>query len=218
MNDSLKRRGLLLCIVGPAGSGKTSLSARLCACIQKDLKVSVSVTTRKAREGELEGESYFFVSETRFDQLIEQREFVEWEQVHGFRYGTLKRTLNEAVESGQDLLLRIDIRGAISLKRLFPRDTVIVFLVPPRFAELKTRLQNRSPVANEELSRRLETASKELNLLVSELNSGLIDYVLVNDKFDASINALIAVVTAERMRAERISIEDVRNLSIEAGQ
>lgn len=180
------------------------MAHKLVSKLNGTIKVSVSATSREARPGELNGQSYYFLSRDDFEKKIAVSEFFEWEENHGNLYGTLKSTVEQARTGDSDLLLVIDIRGAITIKNNFPKDTVIIFLTPPNYTELVARLDARGKLSSEERQRRLETTKRELSLLKEDLKGKhLIDYLVVNDKLEDAEIELISIIIAERLRAER---------------
>ena len=209
----LKRTGMLLCMIGPAGGGKTTFTQRLLAHQHDSLHLSVSVTTRTARPNERDGSSYFFVTRPEFEAKIQRGEFFEWEEIHGNHYGTLKATVDQALSGNSDLLLDIDIKGALRFKKALPLNTVVVFLVPPSVAILKSRLQARGSITPTELATRLGTAEREYRTLLELADQpGAVDYFVVNDVAEETYQTLQAIVSAERVRLIRLSKDDVRSI------
>lgn len=196
----MEPQGILFIVSAPSGAGKTSLCKEVLGRVQADglrpLRWSCSYTTRAKRAGEVEGRDYFFVSDAEFDRMVRAGEFAEWATVHGKKYGTSLRYLQEAEAEGIDLLLEIDTQGARQLREKYPRGRFI-FILPPSWSALAGRLKGRGTDAAEEVARRLETARSE----VEEL--GLYDYLIVNDQFDRAADELEAVVRAEGCRRER---------------
>jgi guanylate kinase len=173
--------------------------------------LSISATTRTPRENERDGSSYFFLSREAFRAKAAAGEFFEWEEIHGNLYGTLRSTVDEALERGHDLLLDIDIRGALNFKRALPNSTVIVFLVPPSIEVLKKRLLARGKISEQELQTRLGTAEREYQqLLELQDKPGAIDYFVVNDSVEDTYALLNAIVAAERARLIRMKQSDIR--------
>ncbi|MCL4152610.1 UNVERIFIED_CONTAM: hypothetical protein GTU68_013453 [Idotea baltica] len=196
-----------MCLIGPTAGGKTSVSKTLLSENVETLKLSVSVTTRTPRTGEIDQKDYYFISEEDFKTKIHNKEFIEWEVNHGMYYGTLKEALEN---TSTDLLFDIDIKGAIKLKALFPERTTVVFFVPPTFEELKLRLNKRGNISQEEMDRRFETMKLEYSTLLS--NKGLIDYFVVNDCFDEACTHAHSILEAERSRLSRISLEYINSI------
>src|ERR1700687_38385 len=180
-----------VCIISaPSGSGKSTLVDRV-RQIVPGLRFSISYTTRAARGGEQNGREYYFICRTEFEEMIRKDEFLEYADVFGNYYGTARRFLREAQEEGKDLLLDIDVQGAAQIKRKIPA-AVSIFILPPNRQELEKRLRTRSLDAEEVIQRRLVTASREIE------NYDKYDYILVNDRLDESIQALTAILLAER--------------------
>ena len=194
--SSPARRGLLLVISSPSGAGKTTLARRLAA--EFDLRFSVSYTTRSPRSGELEGKDYCFVSNARFDAMIAAGEFAEWAVVHGNRYGTSIATVEDSVRSGTDCLFDVDFQGGQQLRRQWPDDSVLCFILPPSMDELERRLRRRNTDAPEVIDRRLAMACKELE------HYDEYDYLVVNDHLPRAYDELRAIyVAAHTLRPRR---------------
>lgn len=205
MKSSLKRKGILFVMIGPSGSGKSTLCSRLVRDFEKSLRYSISVTSRPPREGEVDGRSYYFVSREEFIARRDRGEFFEWEETHGNLYGTLRASLENGIESGHDLLFQIDIRGAMTMKKNFPDNTVAVFIIPPSFESLRERLLTRGPVEQSELERRFRTARQEYETLQSlHADRDAIDYLVLNHSLEDAYTEVRAIVTAERSRFGRM--------------
>lgn len=210
MERKLNRKGILFVVIGPSGSGKSTLCSRLVREFDQDLHYSISVTSRPPREGEVDGASYHFVSREEFLARRDRGEFFEWEETHGNLYGTLRATLENGINSGHDLLFQIDIRGALTMKKNFPDNTVAVFVIPPSFEALRERLVSRSPVAPAELERRFATARQEYETLQGlHANKGSIDYLILNSSLEEAYSQIRAVVMAERSRYGRMEKRSV---------
>lgn len=210
----MERIGILFCLVGPAGGGKTSIAQKLLAEPNTVLKASVSVASRAPREGEIDGISYKFVSRNHFEKMISEKAFFEYEEIHGNFYGTLRSNLEEVKGSGNDLLLVIDIKGALNVKKNFPKNTVICFLVPPSREVLEKRLSGRGVISKEDFSKRLETAKTEYKALQRDISaSGEIDYLVINNELDKSYQTVSAILMSERQRLGRISNKTIKDLS-----
>lgn len=201
----LVRQGIIFILIGPAGSGKTTFCARLIGEFAPSLRYAVSATSRKPRQGEVSGVNYIFLNRDEFEQRVRQGDFFEWEEIHGNLYGTLRHTLEEGINQGCDLLYQIDIRGALNFKRSFPKNTVVMFLVPPSFEVMRSRLVARGGADSAELERRFATARTEYETLQSLAeSSGDVDYFIVNKDIEATYEQVRAVVISERVRFSRI--------------
>lgn len=191
-NELPGRLGSVFVISAPSGAGKTTLIQKLRASV-RGLVFSVSYTTRPPRAGEKHGREYYFVSQQEFKRRAAQGEFVEWARVHSQYYGTSWRTLREAQEVGQDILLDIDVQGYRKLRRRIP-DTVSVFVVPPSFADLKERLRRRHEDSPDVIAERLAMSRREV------AHWKEYDYVIVNDRLSTAAQALRNIVLASRLR------------------
>jgi len=194
-------------ISAPSGSGKSTLVDKAREIVS-GLDFSVSYTTRPPRGNEQNGREYYFVPRSEFEEMVRKDEFLEYADVFGHCYGTAKRFLREAERSGRDLLLDIDVQGAEQIKRKLP-EAVSIFIMPPDRKILESRLRKRSLDAEEVIQRRLVTASREIE------NYEKYDYILVNDRLDESIEALTAILLAERLKRSRIrgSADDAETLA-----
>jgi len=198
MTITLSRHGILFVVSAPSGGGKSTI---LRALLSSDdtLDYSVSVTTRPPRPGEVHGQSYWFVAEEEFKRMIKQGQFYEWARVHDYLYGTRKDLIAEKLSKGRDVLLDLDIQGALNVKRLSP-NAVIIFLLPPSLAELEKRLRERKLDSEEIIQVRLSNGRKELE------HTGKYDYVIVNDALDETIETAKAIIRAERARTSRLTV------------
>ncbi len=184
----------LVVVSGPSGVGKTTLIDRLLA-IDPLTRRSITATTRPPRTGEVEGRDYFFVSRARFEAM-KSGELVEWAEVHGESYGVPRSYLDRERAAGHDVILNIDIQGGDRVKQVFP-NAVMVFILPPSFAALETRLRGRGDVPEEEAAVRLANARTELTA------AARYEYLVVNDDLNRAAAELAAIVVAERARRER---------------
>ncbi len=186
MNTS-SRHGNILVISGPSGVGKGTLIQEVA---QKDplVKISVSATTRPPRTYELAGEHYYFVSDSEFDDLITRNEFVEWAKVHEHRYGTLKEEIKKTIESGKDIILEIDVQGAHSIRQSDLARTFTIFISPPSFQDLISRLNQRNTEHPEMIQSRLLVAGKELASI------GEYDYIVVNDRLEDAVSQVLNIL------------------------
>ncbi|MEM7701470.1 MAG: guanylate kinase [Pseudomonadota bacterium] len=194
--DKLHRRGLLFILSSPSGAGKTTLSRKLLDA-DPEIKLSVSATTRAPRPGEIDGIHYHFVSEARFDVMIEEDEFYEWAEVFGYRYGTPKGIIREGLKTGQDYLFDIDWQGTQQLKQKDDQDVVTVFVLPPSLTELRRRLESRNQDTAEVIDARMERARAEISHWAEY------DYVVINDNIEDCFARVREVLDAERMRRTR---------------
>lgn len=187
---------LLVVVSGPSGVGK---DAALVGIKEARLPLHhvVTATTRPKRPGERDAIDYHFVSEKRFQQMVETHQFLEWAKVYGNYYGVLKKDVKEALDKGLDVIVKVDVQGAATIKRITP-DAVLIFLMPPSKQELVNRLKQRHGQLDNELYSRLETAQEELECLP------LFDYVIITqkDKLDVTVSEINAIVTAEKCRVQ----------------
>ncbi len=177
----------LIIISAPSGSGKTTL----CKSIQEEIsniKWSVSYTTRKIRKMETNGIDYQFISESTFKKFIEESFFAEWEQVHGFYYGTSKDSIDNIVENNEMLLLEMDVKGALSIKKLYPNKTFSIFISPPSIDHLRKRLQKRGTDSNYRINIRLQRFKEEMKYVRR------FDFNLLNDDFEIAKGQLLDII------------------------
>lgn len=185
--------GLLIVLVGPSGTGKSTILKQLFA---RDARMafSVSHTTRAPRAGEVDGEAYHFVSDATFDAMVAEGAFAEWANVHGRRYGTARAEIDRLRAAGRDIVFDIDVVGALNLCRAYP-DAVSVFLLPPSLAELEARLRGRGTETAENLALRLANARAEI------AQAQAFRYLIVNASVATAAETLAGIVVAERHRA-----------------
>ena len=153
-------KGILFIVSGPSGTGKTTIIKRILKEFP-DIIYSVSATTRKKRSNEKNGEDYYFISEEEFEQKIKRDEFAEWEKFYDYYYGTLKKYIDDSLESGKNVLMEIDVKGALTIREKYP-DAVLIYIYPPSFEELKIRLKNRRTEDEVDYQKRIERAEFEL--------------------------------------------------------
>lgn len=192
-----KRLGIIFILSAPSGAGKTTLYNGLRKAYP-DIELSVSGTTRAKRPGEVNGRDYRFLSEAQFEKLRRSGEFVEWARVHNYYYGTPKKPLERCVRAGRDILLDIDVQGASQIKKTCP-EAVSIFLLPPSLKELKRRLAARGTDDKEIIRRRLANAQGEIGEIIHY------DYFVVNHEVGAAVQALSAIVEAERSKISRVT-------------
>lgn len=195
MAVTIKRRGMLLIISGPSGTGKGTLVKKL---MENDptFRLSCSLTTRKPRHGEVEGVHYHFVSEEEYQRLVDENAFLEHATVHGHHYGTLRKPVEEMMQRGDNVLLEIDPQGAISVMEN-TKDYVSVFILPPSFENLRVRLHTRNTDDPVEIERRLNNARGEVK------KADRYQYAIINDDLELAFAQLQAIVNAEKLRTIR---------------
>jgi guanylate kinase len=202
---SIKRRGLLLVLSSPSGAGKTTISRKLFEDDGK-LRMSVSVTTRPKRPGEIDGTHYYFVTREKFDEMVAQGELLEHAIVFGNCYGTPRGPVMQALENGQDIISDVDWQGTQQLKEHVRDDVVTVFVLPPTIEALKERLQIRAQDTPEVVQARMAKSSDEMSHWPEY------DYVIVNDDLDTSVRQVQAILDAERKRRTRqVGLSDFVN-------
>jgi guanylate kinase len=188
-------KGLLYVITAPSGAGKSSLIKALLAQ-DPGLALSVSYTTRAPRPGEQDGREYHFVDLPRFQSMLERGEFLESAEVHGHRYGTSQKVIEQTRAAGRDLLLEIDWQGAEQVRRLHA-DCIGIFILPPSLAELERRLRKRAQDSDAAIRRRLQNAVEEMSHAVE------FKYAIINNNFDEALQDIAALVRAERLATGR---------------
>ena len=193
--SSLEHRTCPVVLSAPSGAGKTSIARALVKEIE-DVVFSVSATTRPARDHEVDGVDYHFVSEAEFRAMIEADELVEWAEVHGHLYGTSREALQAAREEGRFLILDVDVQGAMQMRDRIP-DAVLVFVLPPSADALVERLTERGTEGEDNVTQRIENARGELE------QASRFDYIVVNENLDHAINDVRSIVLAEGRRTDR---------------
>lgn len=189
---SMEYPGNLFVVAAPSGAGKSSLVKAL---LELDSRVqpSVSHTTRAPRGQEKHGREYFFVSQGEFDAMVTGNAFLEWAHVHGHRYGTSRRAIEERISQGADVVLEIDFQGAIQIKRIFA-NAVLIFILPPSWEELRSRLERRGEDSPEVIELRLKNAALEM------AQAREFDFVIINELFERALFDLKAIVHAQRLK------------------
>jgi guanylate kinase len=196
----IKRRGLLIVVSGPSGAGKGTICENLLRT--KDyIHPSVSTTTREPRTGEVAGVDYNFITKDAFEQKIKNDDFLEYAQVYDNYYGTPRDFVIEKLAKGEDVLLEIDIQGALQVRQKFP-EGIFVFILPPSMKELKNRIINRGSETKESLEKRFTSAFKEIKFLKKY------DYFIVNDKVEKATDTLISIIEAEKSRVVE-NVDDI---------
>ena len=184
----MSNSGKLIIFAAPSGAGKSSLIKKIIKDSENNLELSVSATTRLPREGEIHGKDYFFISEKEFNELKNNEAFLEFANVHGHQYGTLKSFVDEKLEEGIHVILDIDVQGFTQIQSAIIKDIVSIFIIPPSFDELKRRLILRGLDSNDVIDKRLENARKELEQAEN------FDYLVLNDDFNMAYNEITSII------------------------
>lgn len=192
---SRRKKGMLVVVSGPSGVGKSTVVRRLLK-LDKDLKLSVSATTRPPRPGETHGEHYFFITQAEFDKKVKKDEFLEWAKVHNYYYGTLHSVIKEDLVKGKTVVCEVDVQGAASIKQVVEEgrlaaSAVFVFLIPPSVDILAFRLKKRKTEDEEVVNYRLRAAIAELQVMEKY------DYIVVNDKVETAAEKIRAIINVE---------------------
>ena len=184
--------GNLFVVAAPSGAGKSSLVKALME-LDAAVRPSVSHTTRPPRGQEKDGREYHFVSDEAFDALIQQEAFLEWATVHGHRYGTSRESIEQRIAQGADVVLEIDYQGALQIKKIFA-NAVLIFILPPSWDELRSRLQNRGEDSLDVIETRLKNAAHEMS------QAPKFDFVIINELFERALFDLKAIVHSQRLK------------------
>ena len=196
LNKKIKRSGIRLVVSSPSGAGKTTLARKLISR-DRDINLSISVTTRKPRSSEKNNKDYIFVSEKRFNNMIKKNMFLEHAIVFGNQYGTPRNPTMKKIKLGKDILFDIDWQGTQALKEKEPKHLVSVFILPPSTKELEKRLLNRGQDSKEEVKKRMAEANSEITHWPEY------DYVIVNDDIKETLKKLKSILNAERLKRNR---------------
>ncbi len=196
MLKRIKRLGIMLVISSPSGAGKTTLARKLLK-EDKNIDLSISVTTRKKRESEFNKKDYIFVNNDKFNEMIKNDEFLEHAEVFGNRYGTPKKPILKKLNQGQDILFDIDWQGTQALKEKEPKHLVSVFILPPSTKDLELRLLQRGQDSQEEVDKRMSKANSEITHWPEY------DYIIINDNIEVTLKNLKAILDAERLKRIR---------------
>ncbi|SHH09827.1 guanylate kinase [Tepidibacter thalassicus] len=191
----MKREGLLIVVSGPSGAGKGTICKELLRK-NSEIKLSVSATTRSPREGEIHGVNYYFITKETFQDMIDKDEFLEYANVYDNFYGTPKKYVFETLSKGEDVLLEIDIQGAMSVKQKYPNG-VFVFILPPSLEELKNRIVKRGTESEEDIKKRFGSALSEIEKIENY------NYFIINEDVEKSACELQNIINAEKNRVSR---------------
>lgn len=192
MSKRNKTRGKLYIISGPSGTGKGTICSRIME--ERKLSLSISMTTRAPRDGEKDGQSYYFVTKEEFENKIKEDKMLEYAKVFDNYYGTPKDKVISRLERGIDVILEIDIQGGLQVRSKMPEDSVLIFILPPSLEELKNRLKLRGTESIEAIEKRLSKALDEIRFI------GEYDYYIVNDDLEKAVGEALSIVDAERLR------------------
>lgn len=195
----VKKKGLLIVISGPSGAGKGTICKKL---VEKheNINLSVSATTRKPREGEIEGVSYYYKSKSEFENMIDNDEFLEFAKIYENYYGTPKKTIFDEINKGNDVILEIEMQGAMQIKKSYP-EAVFVFILPPSLSELKSRIVGRGTETNVQIEMRFNSAYNEIKLV------GEYDYFVFNNVVEKSVEDIEKIIMSEKMKVIRYKDE-----------
>ena len=192
----MTKRGLLIVLSGPSGVGKGTVRAAIFAKGEQKFVYSISATTRSPRTGETDGVDYFFKTREEFEQMIQNKQLLEYAEYVGNYYGTPLEYVENTLATGKDVFLEIDVQGAIQVRELMP-DGVFIFLTPPDLNELESRIVNRGTDSDEVIAKRMKTAREELELMK------YYDYSVVNDTVDNAVQKIEAIIQTEHLRIIR---------------
>ncbi|MDR1122662.1 MAG: guanylate kinase [Endomicrobium sp.] len=190
--------GNIIIISAPSGSGKSSICEAVLAEGKKNINYSISYTTRPPRKDEKNGKNYYFISENKFKQMVEEKKFVEWAKVHGsYYYGTSKELLNKALSAGKNIILEIDVQGGVNIKKQYPNNSCMIFIMAPDFKTLKKRLTTRNKDCKETIYMRMLNAKKELKYLPKY------EYLVINKKLDEAVYAVKTIIKSLEYKIEK---------------
>ncbi len=204
----LNKRGLLIVLSGPSGVGKGTIRKAMFEKENHNFSYSISMTTRKPREGEEDGKDYYFVTKEEFLKRIDEGKFLEHAQFVGNYYGTPLDKVNEQLELGKEVILEIDVAGAMQVKKLVP-ECVLIFILPPSKESLYERLEGRGTETEEVIRQRIETANKELLIAKNY------DYAVINDKVDKAVDKIIEIIDSEHLRVDRFINDYLKSINLE---
>jgi len=181
-----EKKGEIIAVSAPSGGGKTTIVKKI---LEKypDIIFSISATTRPKRENEVEEKEYYFINEKKFKDTIDNNKFVEWEKFYDYYYGTFKNYIDDNIIKGKSVLLEIDVKGALSIKKIYP-DSHLLYIMPPSFDELVKRLKNRKTETEEDLNKRIERAKMELS------QKDKFDYIIINNNLNKAISETLILI------------------------
>ncbi len=185
---------MIIVISGPSGSGKSTIVSLL---KKEDFYYSISFTTRKKRESEINGKDYFFVSEKEFKEMIKKGKFLEYAKVYGNYYGTLKENVVKALKEKKDVILDLDTKGSLNVKRIFKDDAILIFIITDSIDTLKERLIKRKTESKEEFERRINAVKKEIK------DGKKFDYIILNKSVDGALKEIKDIINSERKKVKR---------------
>ncbi|ALC91040.1 guanylate kinase [Bacillus sp. FJAT-18017] len=204
----MQEKGLLIVLSGPSGVGKGTVRKEIFSQPDTSFEYSISMTTRRPREGEVHGVDYFFKSREEFEELIAQGKLLEYAEYVGNYYGTPVDYVRETLDSGKDVFLEIEVKGAKQVREKFP-EGLFIFLMPPSLTELKNRIVTRGTESEDLINNRMLTAREEIEMM------HLYDYVVENDRVELATDRIKAIVTAEHCRRERVEERYIKLLEAE---
>ncbi|WP_043933384.1 guanylate kinase [Bacillus sp. EB01] len=204
----MQEKGLLIVLSGPSGVGKGTVRKEIFSQPDTSFEYSISMTTRRPREGEVHGVDYFFKSREEFEELIAQGKLLEYAEYVGNYYGTPVDYVRETLDSGKDVFLEIEVKGAKQVREKFP-EGLFIFLMPPSLSELKNRIVTRGTESEDLINNRMLTAREEIEMM------HLYDYVVENDRVELATDRIKAIVTAEHCRRERVEERYIKLLEAE---
>jgi len=181
-----EKKGVIIAVSSPSGGGKTTIVKKILERFP-EIIFSISATTRPKRENEVEELEYFFISENEFKKKIRNGEFVEWEKFYDYYYGTFKKYIDDNINEGKPVLLEIDVKGALSIKKIYP-DAHLLFIMPPSYDELVKRLKNRKTETEEDFNKRIKRAKMEVS------QKDKFDYIIVNENLNKAISEALILI------------------------
>ncbi len=190
--EEKKKKGMLVVVSAPSGTGKTTLCHMLVKEIERAV-YSISVTSRVPRSKEVDGKDYFFVSEDEFKKMVTENKLLEWAMVHDRYYGTLSEFVNGNLKIGKYIILDIDVQGGLQIKKIYP-DAVLIFVMPPSMEELERRITDRKQDSETEIEKRLKNSYEEFK------HASDYDYLVINNELDEALKNIMSIITAEECR------------------